>query len=710
MTMPTQSNPDSPRRRRLEGQRHSSDAIAPVAGDKRPAAAERPHPADSLKSVQAPKAGKAKGAGRVSSADRPALKSTMVQPAVRGIGRSTGPAKLPSTRAVRSEGEDVTPIPDPPAEHRVVELIPLVPERTWVRILENETEHTFLYEVIEPPLGQDEREVAEFLRDTLVRTLDGRKGRDADWETVLLQEVRTAVEDHGVRLAEVSLRRIEYHLVRDFLGYSTIDALMRDPQIEDISCDGPNIPIYLFHRKYESLKTNLAFTDEFDLDSFVIRLAQRSRKHISVADPLLDATLPDGSRLQASLSREVTTRGSSFTIRKFRADPMTPPDLIKYGTMSPEMAGWFWFVMEMGSSFLLAGGTASGKTTSLNAISQFIPPEKKIVSIEDTREINLSHDNWIAGVTRSGFGGEMRGGKQAGSIDMYKLLEAALRQRPEYLLVGEVRGPEALTLFQAMATGHAVYSTMHADSVPSAVYRLENPPINVPRMMLQTLDIVAIQAQVRIGERMTRRIREVTEIVGFEPETKELLTNTVFEWDNSADEHRYLGKSYILEQVMESRNLDEADVERQWRDRVEVLEWMMRNNVRKVAEVARVISGYYRNPERFMARIRSGVATASAAAPDVAEVGMTRPEPIALPPAGPGGMPAQSAVGMTPVAAATSPSAGDAAAGLAEAVSAPRRRKGANVGPTDVSRMVDARLGDDAGADGPADASDAQAR
>ena len=539
-----------------------------------------------------------------------------------GKGKARGPRadKLPPTRPVEAPQGAVTPIPDPPAGHRVVELQPLVPERAWVRILENQAEHTFLYEVIEPPLGKDEREVVDFLRDTLVRTLDGRKGRDADWETVLVEAVRQVVADHGIKMGETSMRRVEYHLVRDFLGYSNIDVLMRDPQIEDISCDGPNIPIYLFHRKYESLKTNVAFTDEYDLDSFVIRLAQRSRKHISVADPLLDATLPDGSRLQATLSREVTTRGSSFTIRKFRADPLTPPDLVRYGTFSAEMAGWFWFAMEMGASFVLAGGTASGKTTSLNAISQFIPPEKKIVSIEDTREINLSHDNWIAGVTRSGFGGEMRGGKQAGSIDMYKLLEAALRQRPEYLLVGEVRGPEALTLFQAMATGHAVYSTMHADSVPSAVYRLENPPINVPRMMLQTLDIVAIQAQVRMGDRMTRRIREVTEIVGFEPDTKELLTNTVFEWDAVSDEHRYLGKSYVLEQVMEGRNLTESQVEQEWRNRVEVIEWMGRCNIRKVTDVARVVSGYYRDPATFLARMRSGANTPSGATEAIAAV------------------------------------------------------------------------------------------
>lgn len=546
--------------------------------------------------------------------------STRVPPPAPRVGRGAHSRGEATEVQDGVGGESVAVVPPVPTGLREVELTPMVPHRAWVRILYDEADHTYLYEVIEPQLSTDETTILEFLRDTLVRTLDGRSAtKEVDWSKVLVEAIRQAVIDHAIRVSEAGLRRVEYHLVRDFLGYGPIDVLMKDPMIEDISCDGPGIPIYLFHRKYESIRTTVRFKDEDELDSFVIRLAQRSRKHISVADPLLDATLPDGSRLQATLSREVTTRGSSFTVRKFRADPLTPPDLIRLGTLSAEMAAWFWFAMELGHSFILAGGTASGKTTSLNAICQFIPPEKKVVSIEDTREINLSHENWIAGVTRSGFGGELRSGKQAGSIDMYKLLEAALRQRPEYLLVGEVRGPEALTLFQAMATGHAVYSTMHADSVTSAVYRLENPPINVPRMMLQTLDIVAIQAQTRIGDRMGRRIREVTEVVGFDPETRELLTNTVFEWESATDVHRYLGKSYVLEQVMESRHMTEEEVEAEWRNRVEVLQWMMDGSVRHVTEVGRVFSRYYRDPKGLLAAIRSAapVAQITAAEPAV---------------------------------------------------------------------------------------------
>lgn len=499
----------------------------------------------------------------------------------------------------------VLEVPELPSRYHEVETTTITPGRAMVRILFDGLENLYLYEVLEPRLSATELQVMEFLRDTLVRTLDGRSALEgAASEAVLVAAIREAIVDHRIMIDEVGVERVEYHLVRDLLGFGRVDVLMRDPMIEDISCDGPGIPIYLFHRQYESLRTTIDFPDELDLDSFVIRLAQRSGKHISIADPLLDATLPDGSRLQATLGREVTTRGSSFTVRKFRSDPLTPPDLVRSGTMDARMAAYFWFVMENGYSFLLAGGTASGKTTSLNAICQFIPPEKKIVSIEDTREINLVHDNWIAGVTRTGFGSDFVGGKPAGTIDMYKLLEAALRQRPEYLVVGEVRGAEALTLFQAMATGHAVYSTMHADSATSAVYRLENRPIEVPRMMLQTLDMIVMQSQARVGDRLVRRIKEIVEVVGFDPETRELLTNTVFEWSPQQDRVEYLGKSYVFERIMEAKGLTEAQIHAEWDRRVALLQHMVDNDIRDYREVARLVSRYYRDPAATLADVR----------------------------------------------------------------------------------------------------------
>lgn len=507
----------------------------------------------------------------------------------------------------------ITEIPPLAATHlEQIEFFTVQENRSYIRISFDKTTHRYLYEAIEPTLTQQEHEMLDFLRDTLVRTMDGRDAtKSKDWEAFLLQNVEQAIVDHQIMVDEVSKQRLLYFITRDFLGYGPIDVLMRDPLIEDISCDGPNVPLYIFHRQYESIRSNLIFRDEFDLDSFVIRLAQRCGKHISIAEPLLDATLPDTSRLQASLSREVTTRGSSFTIRKFRADPLTPPDLVRIGTLNAQMAAFYWLAMQEGNSLILAGGTASGKTTTLNAMCQFIPPEKKIVSIEDTREINLPHENWIAGLTRSGFGGEIIAGKVAGTIDMYKLLEAALRQRPEYLVVGEVRGPEALTLFQAMATGHATYSTLHADSVQSAVYRLEKPPINVPRIMISTADAIAIQGQVRIKERLVRRMKEVVEIVGIDPEKGDLLTNTVFEWDNRDDTHRYTGKSQILEDIMEKNNLTSDQVQREWDNRTRVIQWMVRKGIRHITDVADVVSAYYRTPDALMARVTESERTAA---------------------------------------------------------------------------------------------------
>lgn len=500
----------------------------------------------------------------------------------------------------------ITDVPALDAERETqVEFATIQEGRSYVRVVFDQVTNRYTYEALEPRLTSTETEVLEFIRDTLVRTLDGRNNAEQDWESYLIDAIERAIVDHSILVDEVSKQRIQYYLVRDFLGYGPIDVLMRDPMIEDISCDGPGIPIYLFHRQYESIKTNIVVPKDAALDSFVIRLAQRSGKHISIAEPLLDATLPDTSRLQASLSKEVTTRGSSFTIRKFRSDPLTPPDLVRLGTMNAQMAAFFWFAMEQGNSLIYAGGTASGKTTTLNAVCQFIPPQKKVVSIEDTREINLQHENWIAGLTRSGFGGEVdRAGKQAGSIDMYKLLEAALRQRPEYLLVGEVRGPEALTLFQAMATGHATYSTLHADSVTSAVYRLENPPINVPRIMLQTVDAIAVQVQVRINQRMVRRIKECIEIIGIDPETGDLLTNTVFQWDGKNDTTNYLGKSKILERIMEKNNLSPQQIEEEWANRTMVIEWMVEKGIRHITDVANVISAYYSTPEQLMQKVK----------------------------------------------------------------------------------------------------------
>jgi flagellar protein FlaI len=482
-----------------------------------------------------------------------------------------------------------------------VELYPVNEPYSYIRISYNPDTHTYLYEVLEPEMSPGEEELLSEIKIRLTETLDVNLNEleKSGAKKYLKDKVYDILWNFQIKIDTLSFTKILYYIYREFMGYGKIDPIMHDSYLEDVSCDGPHTPIYVYHRKYESLETSTTFNNENELDTFVVRIAQMSGRHISIADPLLDATMPDGSRIQLTLGREVTTRGSSFTIRKFKESPLTPPDLIDYHTYSTSTIAYLWMAAENNKSLIFAGGTASGKTSSMNAISLFLPPETKIVTIEDTRELNLPHPNWIAGVTRDTFtGGE------TGSIDMYDLLRAALRQRPEYLLVGEVRGAEAYVLFQAMSTGHTTFSTMHADSVQSVVHRLENPPINVPRIMLQALDLIIIQVQVRIGEQRVRRSKSITEIVGVDPRTGELLTNEVFTWSASKDEFTYSGRSYVLESVMHSRGWDDVRIKEELKKRQEILEWARMKNVKHYEDVAKIVVTYYREPDTLMEIVR----------------------------------------------------------------------------------------------------------
>jgi len=471
----------------------------------------------------------------------------------------------------------------------------------YVRVVYNPNTHSHLYQTLEPKLSEGEKQLFAELKMRLSETLDVNLTQleKNGAKKYLREKVIDILWDYQIKIDTISFTKIMYFLFTEFMGYGIIDPLMHDSNLEDVSCDGPHASLFVYHRKYDSIEADIKFDDESKLDGFVTRIAQICGRHISIADPLLDATMPDGSRIQLTLGREVTTRGSSFTIRKFKESPMTPPDLIDFHTYSTSIAAYLWLAAENNKNLIFAGGTASGKTTSMNAIALFIPPETKIVSIEDTRELNLPHPNWIAGVTRETFtGGE------SGSIDMYDLLRAALRQRPEYLLVGEVRGEEAYVLFQAMSTGHTTFSTMHADSVQSVVHRLENPPINVPRIMLQALDIVIIQVQVRVGEERVRRAKSVTEIVGVDARTGELLTNEVFTWNASKDEFFYSGRSYVFESVMQNRGWNDERLQDELKRRQEILEWARMKNVKHYEDVAKIVVTYYREPETLMEIVR----------------------------------------------------------------------------------------------------------
>jgi flagellar protein FlaI len=494
---------------------------------------------------------------------------------------------------------DLTFDPQPGIE--VMEMYPVNEPYAYVRVIYDHTTHEYTYQVIEPVLSEPEKDLLKELKERLFETLDINT-KDISKEearTQLRNSVDDILADYGIKLNPVQREKLLYNMHKDFLGDGLIDAIMHDKYIEDISCDGVNTPLFAFHASYESMKTTLMYHNAEELDSFVTKLAQRAGKYISIAEPILDATMSDGSRIQMTLGQEVTAHGSTFTIRKFKDEPITPTDLIEWHTFAPLSVAYIWLAVENGKSAIFAGGTASGKTTSLNAISLFIPPMAKIVSLEDTREVKLPHPNWIPSVTRDSFDTAGRG-----EINMYELLRAAMRQRPEYIIVGEVRGKECQTLFQAMSTGHVTYSTIHADSVSSVVHRIENPPMDVPRNMLSALDIVCIQVQARMGGKRIRRNKQIVEILDIDPRTNELITNEVFRWRSATDEITYSGKSYILEDIMEARGWNENRMREELKRRQEVLEWMRIKKIRHYKDVAKILISYFREPEVVIERVR----------------------------------------------------------------------------------------------------------
>ena len=480
----------------------------------------------------------------------------------------------------------------------------------FVSINHDDEENEYLYHVVEPDLDDLEAELLDRLLGDIRNSLIHRRGigegddlnedrgsfsddarSEQTAEDVLKEELRELLSVYGVEVDEAAFFRLFYYLHRSFRGFDKLDPLMADPHIEDISCDGYDLPIFVYHDEYTDIETNVVY-GQGELDNLVVRLAQQSGRHVSIGDPVVETTLPDGSRAELALGEEVTPRGSAFTIRKYADEPFTPVDLIEYGTFSLDQMAYLWLAIENNKSLLFAGGTASGKTTSMNAISMFIPPRSKVLTIEDTRELALYHDNWLSSVTR-----ERRGA--GADITMYDLLRSALRHRPEYIVVGEVRGEEAMTLFQAMNTGHTTYSTMHADSVQTVINRLENEPINVPRAMIQSLDILSVQTLTYVGDERVRRTRTLAEIEGIDQRTGDLDYSTAFSWNAGEDTFRR-NDSGILDEIQSERGWSRAELLEEVRDRKRVLRYLRERGVTDYRRFTAMVNEYYAHPARVL--------------------------------------------------------------------------------------------------------------
>ncbi|WP_254837928.1 type II/IV secretion system ATPase subunit [Natronomonas marina] len=496
-------------------------------------------------------------------------------------------------------------------EDRVVDRYWLNPPFAYVVVTYDDRADKHLYRAIEPSLDPFETELIDALYDD-VRTplLYGEGDSHDDPEDALRRELKTRLEKYGVDTDVAGFYRLYYYLYRRFRGFGRIDPLMHDPNIEDISCDGYEVPLYAYHDDYQDIETNVSFQQE-ELDSYIVRMAQQAGRHISVGNPIVETTLEDGSRAELALGEEVTPHGSAFTIRKYSEEPFTPIDLLEFGTYSLEQMAYLWMAIEHNKNIIFAGGTASGKTTSMNAISMFIPPRSKLITIEDTRELALHHENWLSSVTRERL-------DEGSNVTMYDLLRSALRHRPEYIIVGEVRGEEAITLFQAMNTGHTTLSTMHADSVQTVINRLENEPINVPRPMVQSLDVLCVQTLARFGGERVRRADAIAEIEGIDQRTGELDYTNAYEW-RSADDSFREGNKKLLDEIREERGWAQSELLREMQRRRKFLKYLWDEGIDQYQDFTAMVNRYYARPGEVMDRIGELEGNVGAMAIDAAD-------------------------------------------------------------------------------------------
>ncbi|MDO9325895.1 MAG: type II/IV secretion system ATPase subunit [Methanoregula sp.] len=484
---------------------------------------------------------------------------------------------------VTGEFADPLHAADPPGDASLATL-----ERYWVVEpysfvkIERVRNEGFTYIVVEPALSQKEKtilmETYAHLRDIIIYD-NTEKGRN---ERIDPAAVARIIRQFDPDITQDRVEILKYYIKRDLTGYGPLEVLMQDPALEDLSCNGHDLPVFIFHRTYGSLPTSIFFT-ESELNQFVLKLAQKANKQMSLSNPMVDATLPNGARIQITYSAVVSTKGSSFTIRKFRTEPMTPLDLIRFGTYNAETLAFLWLAIEHRKSLLVVGGTASGKTSMMNAVSLFIPQNAKVVSLEDTREIQLPHRNWLPTQTR-----ELNVEGIKGDIDLFSLLKACMRQRPEYIIVGEVRGVEAQTLFQAMNSGHATLSTIHAGSVHEAINRLTHDPINVPPVMFQALDLVVVQSIYTLGKTRIRRCLSIHEI----EVTKHGEINAIpmFEWDIQNDTFRRVShKSKVLDEIAFHCGWDAQEMEHQLKKREEFFSWALEVEPPTIRDLANAI-------------------------------------------------------------------------------------------------------------------------
>ena len=466
---------------------------------------------------------------------------------------------------------------------------PIVEPFSYAHIYFDRSTYDLVYEIIEPKLTENEEKIYKniiFYIEKLLYIKLSEIGNLNDTISYLQRLYDFVLNDLGIQLGQSSYEKIFYYIFRDLYGYNKVDSLLRDPLIEDIECSGPGYPIFVVHRYFGNLKTNIILNDK-EIRDLIEKFALRAGKHISYAEPILDATLPEGSRVNATYSQEITTHGPTFTIRKFREIPWTPIELIRLGSATPEIFAYLWLAVEFRKNIIVIGGTASGKTTILNAISMFIPPSARIVSIEDTREIKLYHPNWIPSLVKYS-------SDKNREIDMFELLRMSFRQRPDYVIVGEVRGEEAYVMFQGMASGHSSLSTMHAESTRALISRLTTPPINLSTTLIELLNVVVIMQHDNFLGTNLRRIKEINEIIKYN------RFNIAYKWNPFKRKYLENPKKYLFRLIENDYGIRYKELYDEYIKRVKLLYRLSELNISDFQTFSKIIQMYYYNKENVL--------------------------------------------------------------------------------------------------------------
>ncbi|HLN88806.1 MAG TPA: type II/IV secretion system ATPase subunit [Candidatus Binatia bacterium] len=490
-----------------------------------------------------------------------------------------------------------------PKDIKIIEKYPLYEPFAQVFIVQDPKTGEHNYVLDELQLDPMERGIYNRVLEMLLAEIESPKEEIKDPRKFFAQEAKKIVDKYRISmgwLPDVSWYKILYYAERDLVGFGKIDPLMRDPNIEDVSCDGVNKPVYIWHRNFESIETNLQFENDEELDNLVVKLVHMAGKHVSSAFPIVDASLPGKHRLAVAYRREITPFGTAFTIRKFREDPYSIIDLINIGTFTEDMAAYLWICLENRASVMVLGGTAAGKTTALNALGCLIKPGSKIMTIEETAELNLSHENWVSLISRQSYG---LGGSSVGEVALFDLVKTCMRHRPDLMIVGEVRGQEAYVLFQALATGHGGMCTMHAENVQSAVRRLTQKPMDISPAYIPLMNIVMSVQRVHLVKngvkKAYRRVLSVNEIVDSEKFVES------FKWDPIKDQQKIdLDDSFLLTNFSERLGITREELINEMNRRADVLRWMRKSNIRSYKDVATTIAEYYARPKEFYRKIK----------------------------------------------------------------------------------------------------------